>query len=474
LNSSKPFLWLVTALGLSLVLYFGYLNLQYFSNISFLGAILLVEILVASLWKFEQRFLVVLILVFVWASLRIPLQGAGVIARWAVLFAGATVGSIIWSKSPHGSFRSMHLFAFFCVSAAFVSATVSPFIQMASLKALSLTLLFLYCSTGARLALVGREACFFQGLLCGIDIAVYITAICYLGFGMSVWGNPNSLGAAMSVACFPILLWGWIVSEGPVGNVRRLVALVLCTYLVRYSLARAGMVAVVVVTVVFCVCLHQYKLLMKVSALLLLLIAVAGTFAPQTLSKQLGDLTDAMLYKGHKEEGMLGSRRSPWDASISSIKAHPLFGTGYGTSPTGADPGLSFGTVNSSAETEREHGSSYITITEWVGLLGVLPFIAILAVTVSNVWRVCTWMRRTADPKHYSIPFAMVVLAGFVHATFEDWLFAVGSYLCLIFWVSAFLLADLVPGAVEIQSQAAVRSSSHPVPVDFGIVAVNR
>jgi len=473
LNFSKPSLWIGGAVGLCLLLYFANLNLQYFGNISFLAAILGLELLIASLWNFEQRFLAVLIVIFVCAGIRVPLQSAGTIGRWAVLFAGATVGSIIWLKSPHRPFRTMHLVAFFCVIAAFVSATVSPFIQMASLKAFSLTLLFLYCSAGARLALNGREARFFKGLLWGVEIAVYITAICYFGLGIPLWGNPNSLGAAMSIACFPILLWGWIASEGPIGNVHRLFALILCTYLIRFSLARAGMVAIVLVTVVFCVCLQQYKLLVKVSALILLLVAVAGTFAPHTLTKQLNDLSDAMLYKGHKEEGVLGSRRSPWDTSISSIKAHPWFGTGYGTSPTGEDPGLAFGTVNSSAETEREHGSSYITIVEWVGLFGVLPFIALLGVTVSNLVKVCLRMKRTLDPKHYSIPLAMVVLAGFVHATFEDWLFAVGSYLCLFFWVSAFLLADLVPDAVEIPSQIAVRSS-HPAPVDFGVVAPNR
>ena len=474
MNSPKPLLWVAGALGLSLALYCAYLNLQYFGNISFLAAILGLEILIASLWNFEQRFLAVLIVVFVWAGIRIPFQSAGIIGRWAVLFAGALVGCIIWLNSPHRPFRTMHLLAFFCVSAAFVSATVSPFIQMASLKALSLGLLFLFCSAGARLALVGREERFFRGLIWGVEIAVYITAICYFGLGTPFWGNPNSLGAAMSVACFPILLWGWIVSDGPVGNVRRLVALILCTYLIRFSLARAGMVAVVLVTVVFCVCLHQYKLLVKVSALALLLVAVAGTFAPQTLTKQLDDLSDAILYKGHKGEGVLGSRRSPWDASISSIKAHPWFGTGYGTSPTGEDPGLSFGTVASSAETEREHGSSYVTIAEWVGLLGVLPFIAMIGVTLSNLWKVCSRMNRSLDPTHYSIPLAMVVLAGFVHATFEDWLFAVGSYLCLFFWICAFLLADLVPDAVDIPSKVTVRSFPHPVPVDFGVVAPNR
>jgi hypothetical protein len=151
-----------------------------------------------------------------------------------------------------------------------------------------------------------------------------------------------------------------------------------------------------------------------------------------------------------------------------------LFGTGYGTSPTGEDPGLDFGTVASTSEAAREHGSSYITIAEWVGLLGALPFVAILAVTAANVWRVCTWMRRTANPRHYSIPLAMVALSGLVHASFEDWLFAVGSYLCVFFWFFAFLLADLVPAAVEAPVAGVVSRASRPVRAGFGAVVPNR
>jgi O-antigen ligase len=171
---------------------------------------------------------------------------------------------------------------------------------------------------------------------------------------------------------------------------------------------------------------------------------------------------------------VMGSRRTPWETSIASIKEHPLFGTGYGTSPTGENPGLGFGRFNSSAETEREHGSSYMTIAEWVGLLGVMPFVALLAVTVSNVWRVCAWMRRTGDPRHYSIPLAMVVLSGLVHGLFEDSLFAVGSYVSVYFWVFVFLLADLIPVAVVVPVAGVVSRAPRPSPASFGAVVPNR
>ncbi len=470
----KPLAWAGIGLGVSLALYLGVHYLRYFSDVTFLAGILLLEVIIASLWKYDQRFFILLMIAFVWAGMRVPLQGAWTIGRWVVLFAGAAVGFIVWTKAPRRPFGSFHLIAFFCICAAFVSATVSPWIQMASFKALSLFLLFLYCASGARLAVLGREKRFFHGLLWGSEIAVYITAICYFVLGQSIWGNPNSLGAAMSIGVFPILLWGWLTSDGPTVRFRRLAALLLCTYLVHFSMARAGMVAVAVVTLVFCFCLHQYKLLVKVVALVLFLVALTGMWNPEALNKSLGDLKDAVLYKGHKEEGVMGSRRTPWEKSIATIKEHPWFGTGYGTSPTGEDPGFGFGKFASSAETAREHGSSYITIAEWVGLLGVLPFVALLAVTVSKVWKVCTWMKRTADPRHYSIPLAMVVLSGLVHANFEDWLFAVGSYACVYFWVFAFVLADLVPAAVEVPSASAVSRASRPWPAGMGAVVPNR
>jgi len=224
----------------------------------------------------------------------------------------------------------------------------------------------------------------------------------------------------------------------------------LCTYLILFSMARAAMIATIVVTLVLCLCLRQYKLLVKVTGLVLLMIAATGMLSPQTLDRSLGNLTDAVLYKGHKEEGVLGSRRSPWEKSIASIKEHPWFGTGYGTSPTGEDPGLGFGRFASSAKTAREHGSSYMTIAEWVGVLGVMPFFALVALAAWNVFKVCGWMNRTCNPRHFSIPLAMVLLSGLVHASFEDWLFAVGAYPCVYFWVFAFLLVDLQPAAVVV------------------------
>jgi len=470
----KPVLVPALILSSLFALYLIYSHLDYFRDVSFLGGILLLEIMVGCLWKYNRRFFPLLMIIFLLASMNVPIQGAATAGRWIVLAAGAAVGLIAWIKNPRKRFTAFHLVALSCVGTAFVSATVSPFPQMAMLKALSLLLLFVYGCGGARLALLGREDRFFAGLLWGCEIAVYGTAVLYLGLGLSVWGNPNSLGAAMSIGTFPILLWGWLTSDTGVVRWRRAGALLLCTYLVFFSLARAGMVAVILVTLVFCFGLRQYKPLLKVAGLSFCLIAAIGMVSPTAVLQSSENLKDAVLYKGHKEEGLLGSRRAPWDKSVATIKEHPLFGTGYGTSPTGEDTSFNFGKFASSAATSREHGSSYMTIAEWVGLLGVLPFVMLMGLTGLNVGRVCAWMRKTANPYHCSVPLAMVLLAGFVHAGFEDWLFAVGSYPCVYFWAFAFMLADFVPSGHQVLVSRVLPGVSRPAASGLGAIVPSR
>jgi O-antigen ligase len=470
MNSDKMLRAAGIVVGAMVALYLVYANIGNFSNISFLGGILFLEILAFCLWKYDRFFFPFVMLVFIWAGTAVPMQSAGTQGRWVVLAAGAVVGYIIWMKTPRRHFALLHLVALFCVLAAFVSASVSPFPRMAFLKALSLLLLFLYCSAGARVSLWDRTERFFPGLLLVCELATYGTAFSYFVAGLKFWGNPNSLGAVASIALFPVLLWGWLTSSGPL-RVRRLVALAVCTYLVFFSMARAGMASIILVTLVFCVSLRQYKLLLKVAAMFLCAVAIAGLLVPETLSRTSGDLKDAALYKGHKEEGMFGSRRSPWEETIATIKQRPLFGTGYGTSPNGEDPGEQFGRFASSAETAREHGSSYLTITEWVGLLGVGPFYWILILTAWHVARVFVWMRKTSNAHHYAVPLAMILLSGMVHASFEDWLFAVGSYPCVFFWVSAFLLADVLPATAAAPVPRAVFRAVRPVASNLGAVA---
>lgn len=53
-------------------------------------------------------------------------------------------------------------------------------------------------------------------------------------------------------------------------------------------------------------------------------------------------------------------------------------------------------------------------------------------------------LRALGFPNYPAAPVACMIIFGLVHASFEDWVFAVGSYVTLVFWLLAMSLPDLV------------------------------
>jgi len=95
------------------------------------------------------------------------------------------------------------------------------------------------------------------------------------------------------------------------------------------------------------------------------------------------------LFKGKEQGGVLSSRRSVWDRTISSIEEHPWFGGGFGTAATASDASVDeVGNFSSNTSTTREHGSSYLAVVEGLGLLGVVPFFCLLVLILVNLGRV--------------------------------------------------------------------------------------
>ena len=87
---------------------------------------------------------------------------------------------------------------------------------------------------------------------------------------------------------FPILLWGWLTSDASAAKFRRLAALLLCAYLVFFSMARAGMVSVAARHA----CLRFLPAPVQVAGEEwwhgLALVTIAGMLAPDTLNKRSG------------------------------------------------------------------------------------------------------------------------------------------------------------------------------------------
>jgi len=435
------------------------------ANSTYLGAVLLLEIVVACLWRFEKVFFPVTMGCFLLAATSLPGAGESLTVRWVFLGVGALAGFIVWMRGIQARhFGLFHLVGLFCVLSAVVSASVSSSPTVGALKAASLFLLFLYAATGGRAAMVGREKQFVGGMVRACEILVFLTVASLLA-GLDIFGNPNNMGAFIGVVATPVVLWAALVAESRAEVQRRYTALALCAVLLYVSVCRAAIVADAIMTVVMTIALRRPRLLVRAVFFGALLVELLAVVSPSHMAELMDTLSVRFIFKiepGAVHGGLFGSRQTPWEDTVSAVKQHPWFGTGFGTSDLGnAGGNLRGSSIYTVEGSNREHGSSYLAIAEYMGLLGILPFLLLLLLLARAAGRVFIWMRRTGSPSHYAVPFALITFAGLIHAGFEDWLFAAGSYLCVFFWVSAFLLIDLASpanAAVRIPSAQAVRS----------------
>ena len=441
-GSSKAWVaavFVLIAVGLAA---FAYARPGFFNGQTYLGGLLFLEILAAAIVMYRRVFFPFVVVSFLLAGVDLPLSSIWTVARWFVLGTGAAVGALLVLKHRGYRFGLFHVLGILAVSAALASAAVSRYTSVSLLKVLSLFLLFLYASTGARVAVTGREGHFFAGLLTGCEILVGVIALAYLA-GMEILGNPNSLGAVMGVAAVPILLWGILMSRDRYAHHRRLLLFLVSVYLTFSSHSRASMLSAFITSVLVCVALHRYKLLAQGMVILAIFAAASAIIQPESFSRTVAAISSDVVFKGKDPKGgILASRTSPWQDTMDTIRNHFWFGTGFGTSDTGQDATESLGSFSTSSLASSEHGSSYFAIAAWVGMLGILPFFLMLAGLAGKVIQTVLWMSRTGNPAHPAVPLAMVVLAGMIHAGFEDWMFAPGYYLCVFFWSLAFVLVD--------------------------------
>jgi O-antigen ligase len=214
------------------------------------------------------------------------------------------------------------------------------------------------------------------------------------------------------------------------------------------SVARASIIGGISAIVISCIVLRRQKLLLHAAMIAVFAMTITALVAPEKLSGLAQSASSDFFYKGHRDRGVLGSRRSPWQETFDVIGQHPWFGSGFGTSPSGQEKNGE-GMYSSNTDTSREHGSSYLAVLEWEGLLGVVPFAVLLLMLLWKAGQVLVWMSRTRCAEHPAVPIAMLIMGAFIHAAFEDWLFAPGYYFTVFFWTLAFVLFDLVPAPVS-------------------------
>ena len=425
------------------MLFMGRYLSAYLSSQMYLAGLVFLLVLLLCLWFYDRLYFPLLMIAFLWAGMRVPMSEAWTAGRWVVLGAGAFVGIMRTLGTSLKRYSAFHLAAFAAVSTALISAMASSAPQFSLLKALSLFLLFLYGAAGARVVLKNPDR-FFRGLLLACEISMYGSVICYLLLGREIWGNRNSLGAVEGVIAAPLLLWGALIANDKTLRLRRGIACVGALFLVCFTITRAAMLASGLSILLLLVGLRRYRLIVQGAFGIACIVAVTAIVAPNRFDDTKESLVSGVIYKGHEEQGLLGSRLSPWQETVHTIQQNPYFGSGFGTSMSGDSPFGGGGRFASSSAV-REHGSSYLAIAEYVGLLGIVPFVVLILLLAHAIIRVLLWVRRTGSACHYAVPLMLVLVAGLVHAGFEDWMFAVGYYLTILFWTFAFLMMDILP-----------------------------
>jgi len=221
---------------------------------------------------------------------------------------------------------------------------------------------------------------------------------------------------------------------------RRLILYAACLALAFISHARAGIAAAFVSSAILCLVIRRYKLFIQGLTVLAIVLSATALFLPQAISS----LTTSVVYKD-TPEGILASRMSPWQTAIDNIRDHPWFGMGLGTTASGTDADEPQGTFSSSGRVTAEHGSSYLAILAGVGIVGAIPFVLMLSMLIRKVARTMSRVRESGSIADPAMVLAALMIAGIVHATFEDWMFAPGNYLCVFFWTLAFVFNDIAP-----------------------------
>jgi len=412
----------------------------YFTDQTILGGLLFFELLIAAICFYRRFFLPALLLVFLFAGLDLPLKGIWTQTRWLFLGAGAFVGGLVVLKERKLPFKLFHVIAIFSIFACLLSATVSQRSDVARLKAISVLLLFVYAGTGARLAFARSEPNFLQGLRIGSEILIVTVGILY-GLGLQVLGNPNSLGAVM---CFlaPVLLWGFLLDRESYSKPVHLALFLLCVGLLVSSRSRAGLLAAAASCTLLCLSLRRYRVLVTGLVAAVILASTISLVRPEFLSSFGGEI----VYKRQDQnQEFWSSREGPWARATEMIKGHPWFGIGFGTtaeSSTRVEEPILF---TSSSEVNSENGSSYLSVLLGIGIIGAIPYSLLLLILIAKVGRTLIFAWQTRNPHCSAVPFAIVIVSGLIHALFEDWLLAPGSYLCVFFWILAFILVDVVP-----------------------------
>ncbi|UCF80986.1 MAG: O-antigen ligase family protein [Acidobacteriota bacterium] len=280
--------------------------------------------------------------------------------------------------------------------------------------------------------------------------------------GKTVLGNPNSLGAFLTLT-LPYVVYQFYNSMNRPVRISWLVLVGMNFFFLLRTHSRASLLGVLVGVSLYWFARNRAGFAYFVG-LLFLAFVMQITFSPAMRHSFL----QTYIYKGSVTGDALRSRRSTWERQWDVFKKYPLTGVGFGLSE-GCGKYWTFSL--SSGAAMKESGSSLMMLMEGGGLpaavLGYLPPLMLIYYGGQRYRRIILERSTLSEEEDRMCVLLAGCVGGFINCQFEGWLYAAGSMWSIFFWYQAALLLYVLTSMEEkelglVPSQAVEGESPPP------------
>jgi hypothetical protein len=280
--------------------------------------------------------------------------------------------------------------------------------------------------------------------------------------------NPNAL-AMMILTVTPFFYYQHLNPRGTKRRPVYLVVLVGMAVQLVMTAARAS-VGGLLVTMAILLLVFNRRYLPLLGALGVL---VYGYFFFTGVSDVggIGESVFVRKYIYKERTDLLGRQRRPiMELTLKNIRENPFLGVGYGISYQWEGNQEQF--LKTGYLDKREKGNSYLAIQEETGMVGSLVVLVLLWRLVARGYRTIRLGLRSLPRSDPDLVLLVIYFANvvslLVNATFENWLFSVGHFLCFMFWINFLAVAklsDVVTAKLPATAEAAARPEDvEPLP----------
>jgi len=322
----------------------------------------------------------------------------------------------------------------FFLFAVFASCLFSPYRAQSLQKGIGLLMIItvlgpvLTSKTMAEFRQTAWSVCRLLILFVGItSVFWYFLRLPNFGRGpfTGVLSHCMETGPIAGMACLIALLQAFERKSAPWG-----LASLLCVAPMLASGSRIASLSLAAGALVALIFLFQkYRFLFAVALPLVVLLAMYSGSDDALLNDDslLGEMTQTL-----RNKGTINTREHIWDARIEEYRASPVLGVGIGMGEGAGIVRDEEGRIN------IEPGSAYLAILSMTGTTGAAAFF-LLAISLGR--RFMRRMNRIQQTTKIEIVSLLTFLS--VHALAEGWILAVGSLLCMIYWLVVGRLQDL-------------------------------